>query len=229
MEIDISINYFPCPRLPTTVTWIFPLNLNSDEFLRWPGARRAGKRIRISKCGEKERKMDVGRSTELAHEHLDSPHKDHLDFLQPSPSLFRHKGLLKTVETAQEIDQPTLTNLLNHIHFTDGSLRVLMSHPEYKETIMIYASPQPCMGSTVTCFLRDRACAGLNLQELEFLYLIIDDGGSMIVVPGTVKELTQDHMVIDLPEKALLYASARHEDMPAKGLRRSFFKTGFVH
>lgn len=52
------------------------------------------------------------------------------------PKSFKHHDLIKTVENAHLIDRETLINTLNHIHFTDGHVHVLLQHPKYKERIL---------------------------------------------------------------------------------------------
>lgn len=171
--------------------------------------------------------MDFGQSAEWMQQHPVSSKRVAAESHLIAPSLFRHKEVMKALETAQGMDQPSLTNMINHIHFTDGSVHVLMAHPQYKETIMLRALPQPCMGHTVTCLWRDDACAGLDLQKLEFLYLIIDDGRSMIMVPGIVKEITPEHAVIDLPEKSFALRERQARRYACQGVSAELLQNGF--
>jgi hypothetical protein len=171
--------------------------------------------------------MDVGHNIELVHEQISSPRIAQSDSHLLAPSLFQHKGLMKAVETAPKLSRPDLTNLINHSHFTDGFVHVLMAHPQYKETIMLRAFPQPCMGTTVTCVWRDDACAGLSMQKLDFLYLVIDDGRSLIMVPGTVKETTQEHVVIDLPETSFALRERRARRYACREIEAELLQNGF--
>jgi len=171
--------------------------------------------------------MDLGRSVEVVHDSLDSHRKDLSDLHCPAPPVFRHKELINTLETSHVIDQPALTNLINHIHFSDGFLGVLMAQSQHKQTVMVYASPQPCMGSTVTCLWRDRDRAALNLENLEFLCLLIDDGGSMTLVPGTLKEMTRDHLVVDLPQKSFSLRERQARRYASEGVEAELLQSGF--
>lgn len=171
--------------------------------------------------------MELGISPELAHERPGFSDKVPSNSRILAPSLFRHKELMKIVETAQEVDQAVLTNLINHIHFTDGSVHALMAHPQYKETLMFQASPQPCMGNAVTCLWRDETSVGLNLQKLEFLYLLIDDGRSMIMVPGTVREINSEHLIIDVPEKSFALRERQAKRHACPGVEAELLQNGF--
>src|SRR5512137_988762 len=100
------------------------------------------------------------------------------------PWVFKHEDLVRAVKSAQKLGQDALTNTINHIHFTEGVVRVLLHHPDYKESLLLNAYPQPSIGKTVTCHWENKDSAGLDLDILEFKYLIVDDGRSMIMVPA---------------------------------------------
>lgn len=118
------------------------------------------------------------------------------------PWLFKHKDLMQAMEGAHKVSREALTNTVNHIHFMDGHLLVLLQHPRYEESILLRAEPQPCLGKTLYCTWSDTFRVGTSLQNYTFLHLIIDDGRSMILVPGEVKELNGDGIKIVLPEES---------------------------
>jgi hypothetical protein len=120
-----------------------------------------------------------------------------------------------------------LTNLLNHTHFTDGFVNVLMRHPQYKETIMLRALPEPCMGNRITCNWADDTSSGLDLQKLEFLYLVIDDGRSMIMVPGSLSEITGAHVIVELPGKSFALRERRARRYVCNGIEAELLQNGF--
>jgi hypothetical protein len=41
------------------------------------------------------------------------------------PWIFKHEDLVQALESAQKLGQDALTNTINHIHFTEGLVRVL--------------------------------------------------------------------------------------------------------
>ena len=90
------------------------------------------------------------------------------------PWVFKHEELMQAMETAQKLGQDALTNTINHIHFTEGLVRVLLQHPEYKESLLLRAYPHPSIGKTVTCSWEKTDLVGLNLESLEFKYLIVE-------------------------------------------------------
>ena len=171
--------------------------------------------------------MEISRGAEPVYESPGSLEKKPSKRLRFAPSLFRHEALMNDPDTARALDQPDLTNRLNHIHFTDGFVNVLMRHPQYKETIMLRAFPEPCMGNRVTCSWADDASSDLDLQKLEFLYIIIDDGRSMIMVPGTLNEITGEHVIVQLPEKSFAVRDRQARRYVCRGIEAELFQNGF--
>ncbi len=66
------------------------------------------------------------------------------------PWVFKHEDLVQAMESAQKLGQDALTNTINHIHFTEGVVRVLLHNPQYRESFLLNAYPQPSIVKTVT-------------------------------------------------------------------------------
>jgi hypothetical protein len=157
------------------------------------------------------------------------------------PWLFRNQELVLALEQAPKIEHETLMNTVNHIHFTDGCIFVLLRHTVYNESLLLKAHPEPCMGKTLTCRWADGQISGLELDKLEFSSLIIDDRRSMILVPGLLKEMNEKFLSIELPEttyavgqrQAKRYISAEvsaelvQSGFYAKGQLEDFSPSGF--
>jgi hypothetical protein len=171
--------------------------------------------------------MEISRGAEIAYESPDSSEKRPTRSRRVAPSLFRHEALIKALDTARGLDQSDLTNILNHLHFTDAFVNVLMGHPQYKDTIMLRAFPEPCMGSRLKCLWDDDASLGLDLQKLHFRYLIIDDGRSMVMVPGSLSEITAEHIVLELPEKSFALRDRGTRRYGCRGIAAELLQSGF--
>jgi hypothetical protein len=157
------------------------------------------------------------------------------------PWLFRNQQLVLATEQAPKTEPETLINTVNHIHFTDGCIFVLLRHSVYKETLLLKAYPEPCTGKTLTCHWADGQVSGLELDKLEFASLIIDDRRSMILVPGVLKEMDRESLCVELPEtnyavgqrQAKRYTSAEvsaelvQSGFQAKGRLVDFSPSGF--
>ncbi|MFH1953670.1 MAG: PilZ domain-containing protein [Pseudomonadota bacterium] len=116
--------------------------------------------------------------------------------------LFRHEDLTGALENAKVIDETSLANTLNHIHFMDGHFLVQLRHPKYDESVLIKARPDPCLGSELVCHFADENLAGINLKGYKILNLIIDDGQSVIFVPAILNRMDNESFSVQLPQKS---------------------------
>jgi hypothetical protein len=153
--------------------------------------------------------MEVNTRLEFLSARSDSmmPMSGHETWLPPW--VFKHEELVQAVKSAEKLGQDALTNTINHIHFTEGLVRALFYHPDYKESFLLNAYPQPSVGKTVTCHWENKDYAVLDPEALEFKYLIIDDGRSMIMVPAILTEISRELFVIELPEEGYALGQRR--------------------
>jgi len=119
----------------------------------------------------------------------------------PTPWLFQHEDLTRALENARLIDEESLKNRLNHIHFMDGHLLVQLRHPKYKDSVIVKARPGPCLGSELVCHFADENLTGVDLKKYQFLNLIIDDGQSVIFVPAVLNRMDKDDFSVQLPQE----------------------------
>ncbi len=120
--------------------------------------------------------------------------------LRLPPWLFQHRDLVHALENAATIKREELANTLNYLHFMDGYTLVHLDHPKFEESILIRAYPEPCLGEKLTCKWSEEYPSGLDLESYQFMHLIIDDGQSMILVPGLLEEMDEKGIALRLPE-----------------------------
>ena len=143
------------------------------------------------------------------------------------PWVFKHEDLVQAMESAQKLGQDALTNTINHIHFTEGAVRVLIQHPDFKESLLLSAHPHPSIGKSVTCTWEGRDVAGLTMDGVEFQYLIVDDGRSMIMVPAIVKEVSSESFVLELPEQGYALGQRQARRYTCRGVKAELIQNGF--
>ena len=118
------------------------------------------------------------------------------------PWLYQHQDLINALENAHPVDKKDLTNMLNHIHFTDRYILAHLLHAHYQESLVLKAYPEPCLGKGLTCHLSHENLSDFDLQDYQFLHFIIDDGKSMILVPALLQEINGNFLTIQLPKKS---------------------------
>jgi hypothetical protein len=169
-----------------------------------------------------------------AHNRLEflSPQSDSItpiaghEFWLP-PWVFKHEDIMQAMEKAQKLAQEALTNTINHIHFTEGFVRILLHHPDYKESLLLNAYPQPSIGKTVTCHWENKDFGGLDLDVLEFKYLIVDDGRSLIMVPAVLKEINRECVVLELPEEGYALGQRQARRYSCRDVKAELIQNGF--
>ncbi len=143
------------------------------------------------------------------------------------PWVFKHEDIMQAMEKAQKLAQEALTNTINHIHFTEGFVRILLHHPDYKESLLLNAYPQPSIGKTVTCHWENKDFGGLDLDVLEFKYLIVDDGRSLIMVPAVLKEINKECVVLELPEEGYALGQRQARRYSCRDVKAELIQNGF--
>ena len=171
--------------------------------------------------------MEANKRLEFLSARSDSitPMSGHETWLPPW--IFKHEDLVQDLGSAQKLGQDALTNTINHIHFTEGLVRVLFHHPDYREPLLLNARPQPSMGKTVTCHWENKGFSGLDPEELQFNYLIIDDGRSMIMVPAILKEMNKDLFVLELPEESYALGQRQARRYACREVKAELIQNGF--
>ncbi|RPJ18463.1 MAG: hypothetical protein EHM26_09695, partial [Desulfobacteraceae bacterium] len=142
------------------------------------------------------------------------------------PWLFKHHDLTHALGDAKKVSQQSLTNILNHIHFVNGHVMVLLKPPRFEEVILLRAHPEPCLGTALQCSWEGGVRKDLSLTDYHFLHLVIDDGRSMILVPGEVEEIN-DHVIrIRLPETSYGVGQRAARRYSCKGVEVELIQSG---
>ena len=119
----------------------------------------------------------------------------------PPPWLFQHQDLNNVLESAKVINEISLKNKLNHAHFMDKHLLILLRHPKYDDNVIVKVRPGPCLGSELTCQFLTESSSRTNLKNYTFLHLIIDDGQSVILIPATLNRMGKRSFSLHLPQE----------------------------
>nr|MBC8427017.1 hypothetical protein [Deltaproteobacteria bacterium] len=144
----------------------------------------------------------------------------------PPPWLFQHEDLTHVLENARLIDEESLKNRLNHIHFMDGHLLVQLRHPKYEDSVIVKAKPDPCIGDELTCHFSIDSSSGINLKKFKLLYLIIEDGQSVILIPAALNRLGKEGFSIQLPQEGYAVGERQTKRYPCEGVDAELVQGG---
>jgi hypothetical protein len=127
----------------------------------------------------------------------------------PPPWLFRHRDLNNALESAKVVDENFLKNKLNHVHFMDKHLLVLLRHPKYDDNVIVKVKSGPCIGSELSCQFLSDSPSETNWKNYTFLHLIVDDGQSVILIPAHPKKMDRRGFSLNLPHEGYAVGQRR--------------------
>ena len=145
-----------------------------------------------------------------------------------SPRLFQHGDLINRLESSPRTGQRELINILNHIHFVDGHVFFYLSRPKYEEGILLKASPEPCMGSEVTCRWLGGIPPELKLEDYQIRYLVIMYGQSIILVPVSLLNVSDESCTVQLPQAGYILNQRQSQRFVCRGVTAEVSQSGFL-
>ncbi|PKN63177.1 MAG: hypothetical protein CVU57_20565 [Deltaproteobacteria bacterium HGW-Deltaproteobacteria-15] len=144
------------------------------------------------------------------------------------PWLFKHHNLMHALEDAKTVSRDSLTNLLNHAHFTDGIVLVLLQDTRFEESILVRAHPEPSLGQTLFCRWAEPERFDHGFEHYSVLYLILDDGRSMILLPAELEGMSKEGISIVLPTSGYAVGQRRSRRYSCQGIDAELIQSGFV-
>jgi hypothetical protein len=144
------------------------------------------------------------------------------------PWLFQHRDLIHTLESAHTVNRDSLTNTLNHIHFMGGSLYVLLRDTRYGENILLRACPEPTLGQNLSCRWVEEVGVTLGAGHYTLLYLIIDDGLSMTLMPAELQEMNLEGLTVRLPDCGYAVGRRCTKRFSCEGIHAELTQKGFL-
>ena len=143
------------------------------------------------------------------------------------PWLFQDGSLIRTPQTDKSVAKGVLTNKLNHINFTDGTILVHLRHARYEVNALARAYPEPCLGDKVTCHWSNGDLSGAEPVDYELLHLVIDDGQSMTLVPAELQAMNAECFTAQLPETSYIVTQRKIRRHVCKGVDAELIQNGF--
>ena len=117
------------------------------------------------------------------------------------PRFFQQAELIRSFKVVKTLNQTELINTINHLHFKDSPLFVLLQHPAFSNRLLVTAHPEPCLGSQLTCRW-DASYFKYHLESYKVLCLVIIDNPLMIIAPFHLLHQSENSFLLQLPEKS---------------------------
>ncbi|MEN6321482.1 MAG: hypothetical protein ABFD82_22385 [Syntrophaceae bacterium] len=143
------------------------------------------------------------------------------------PWLFQHDDLINALESARIIEKERLINTLNHIHFMDGYVHVLLHHPKYEEEVLVKAIPDTCLEDELTCSW-DKGYTSFNLEHFQFRHLIVTLHQSIVLIPAKLLSISNMGFRILIPEKSYVLSRRRNSRFTCGNVTAELMQSGFL-
>ena len=142
------------------------------------------------------------------------------------PRSFQHIDLFRTFETSGSIDRMKLINMINHLHFKGSPLFILLKHPVHRNSLLVKAHPEPCLGSQLTCRW-DESYHRYQLKSHPPLCLVILYNPFMIIASLNLFRGDHNGFTLQLPEKSYALNQRRSRRYPCRDVTAELIQSGF--
>jgi len=142
------------------------------------------------------------------------------------PWMFHHQELLRSMASADYLDQQKLTNIFNYLHFKGDPVYSILNHPQYEESLLIKIYPEPCSGEVLNCRWDD-TYASYKLEKYRLQFLIISHDQSFIVVPARLISRNGDSFTVELPKTAFVINRRQFPRFDCRDVKAELWQNGF--
>ena len=143
------------------------------------------------------------------------------------PWLFRHTDIIDDIDDASIVSRAAVINMVNHFHFTDRYILVLLAHKSLEESLVLRANPDPCVGSTLVCEWVSSDIGDLELEDFQLLRLFFDDGCSLTMVPADLKKMDRNRFTVQIPETSFSIGKRQAKRYACKHVEAELIQNGF--
>jgi hypothetical protein len=131
---------------------------------------------------------------------------------------YEHQGRAYT-QHGKTIDKALLTNTLNHINFSNGTLLVNFRHTRLNSTIACRAKPLPCLGGTIACEWTGPSASLLQAPFYVFKDILVPAGDKLLLVQPDRINLDRDGISFQIPETCIDVSSRKARRSRCKDIR----------
>ncbi len=122
-------------------------------------------------------------------------------------------ALAEALSSAPKIKKAAIINLINHIHFTGGTIQAHIRNNATGKELTITAFPEPCVKDNLTA--RWLKHDGFKPMDYALLNILINNGKSIVVAQVETVGVTEDQFIAALPEKGRIWNRRQIRRFPA--------------
>lgn len=135
----------------------------------------------------------------------------------PGPGPWRHGNLVDLLALMEQalrdpeaqlphcffLSRKKIINLLNLLHFLNQDVLLVFRNEQQKRTFSVRGKPHPCQGNRVFCSWGQPEGPASPRQDHRLMYLLVDEGRSLIVIKPEKVDLDKEGISLDLPDQGV--------------------------
>jgi hypothetical protein len=126
------------------------------------------------------------------------------------------------------VGTPALTDLLNFIHFRDGTVGLVFKSPECSSGSVLRAWPQPCQDDLLTCRLPEDSVSESDPSRYQFDKLVVEDGTSIILVRAAFIRFERNFITLRLPKSSQVLQRRKSRRYTTQGVSVELIQYDFA-
>lgn len=126
--------------------------------------------------------------------------------------------------TPKAITKKQLINIINHIHFTDGTVSVVLKHVQYDRKVLISAKPQPYKNDHLECIWVLTNSIAEKLENYKIKKIIISNEQQFLQFKPQIITLDCKKIIIELPDFCQATSVRKTHRYPVKDTNVYFFQ-----
>jgi hypothetical protein len=126
------------------------------------------------------------------------------------------------------VGRTALVDLLNFIHFRDGTVCLLFRSSDHSNSFFLRARPQPCQGDLLNCRLQGVSIPEFDPSLYQFDRLVVEDGTSIILVPAVLVCSELHSITLRLPDSSEVFQRRKSRRYHAEGVSVKLIQYDFA-
>ncbi len=123
-----------------------------------------------------------------------------------------------------QVDQTSIINKLNYLHFQDQTVLISLKHPSYNQKILVEARPQPCGEDRFDCLWEPDIKGKSRLESYRFENFFVSDGLKLLLFQPEVLATDARRISFRLPDRWREVRSRKIRRRPCRQIQVQFIQ-----
>ncbi|MCK4536215.1 MAG: hypothetical protein KAT93_04330, partial [Desulfuromonadales bacterium] len=136
------------------------------------------------------------------------------------------RAVVPALTSSRRVRREALINRLNYLHFQSAPLTVLLKHKQHGRSLRLFSEPQPCSGSSLTCYWSEPLPESVLRGDFVLRHLEVPSGSHVLQVLVDKATFTVDGFTCQLPDDCRELALRKIRRHFCKNIQASIIQNG---